>query len=412
MPTLNLSRAGTALLAAAMTLALAACARSQASGPAAAPPAPEVTVATVIAKPLRDFEEFTGRLQAVDSVEIRPRVSGFIDSVQFTEGARVKKGQLLFRIDPRPFQAEVNRLAAELRRARSQSELAASNHDRGKRLVSQHMISQQDFDQLATTASTANDDIGAAQAALETARLNLEFTEVRSPIDGRVSRALITAGNLVSNTSILTTVVSDDPVYAYFDADEQTYLKFSARTGTSASDGTHGSEDSVFMGLIDEQGYPHAGHLDFVDNQVDPQSGTIRGRAVFDNKDGRFTPGLFARIKLVGGDVRDTILIDERAVGTDLGKKFVLALKSDNTLEYRPVTLGAAVDGLRVVNNGLAANDVVVINGLQHVKPGIAVKPTKAAMDGDRAGVAQLAPKDDAKTALASRVAPGSNSQR
>ena len=408
MPTLNLSRAGTALLATALTLALAACARSQASGPAAAPPAPEVTVATVIAKPLRDFEEFTGRLQAVESVEIRPRVNGFIDSVQFTEGARVKKGQLLFRIDPRPFQAEVNRLSAELRRARSQSALAESNHQRGQHLVAQKLISQQDFDQLATTASTANEDIGAAAAALETARLNLEFTEVRSPIDGRVSRALITAGNLVSNTSILTTVVSDDPVYAYFDADEQTYLKFAPRGGDSAQD----AKDAVFMGLIDEDGYPHTGRLDFVDNQVDPQSGTIRGRAVFDNKDGRFTPGLFARIKLVSGNVRDTILIDERAVGTDLGKKFVLALKSDNTLEYRPVTLGAAVEGLRVVSNGLAANDVVVVNGLQHVKPGIAVAPTKVAMDGERQGVAQLAAPDAAKTLVAARASTASHSQR
>ena len=409
MPTLNLSRAGTALLAAAMALALAACARSQASGPKTAPPAPEVTVASVIAKPLRDFEEFTGRLEAVDSVEIRPRVSGFIDSVQFTEGTRVRKGQLLFRIDPRPFQAEVNRLTAELRRARSQSALAASNHDRGKRLVAQHMISQQDFDQLATAASTATDDIGAAAAALETARLNLEFTEVRSPIDGRISRALITAGNLVSNTSVLTTVVSDDPVYAYFDADEQTYLKFAPRgTAQGARE-----QDSVYMGLIDEDGYPHAGRLDFVDNQVDPQSGTIRGRAVFDNKDGRFTPGLFARIKLVGGTVRDTILIDERAVGTDLGKKFVLALKSDDTLEYRPVTLGASVEGLRVVSSGLAANDTIVVNGLQHVRPGIAVKPTRAAMDGDRAGVAQLEPPGaDAKAVLVSRVSPAAHSQR
>ena len=408
------SLAGSALLVTALAVALlAGCARSEAGGKPPAPPAPEVTVAGVIAKPLRDWQEFSGRLQAVDSVEIRPRVSGFIDSVQFTEGTRVKKGQLLFRIDPRPFQAEVNRLNAELRRTRSQSALAASNQDRGKRLVAQHMISQQDFDQLATTASTTTEDIGAAAAALETARLNLEFTEVRSPIDGRVSRALITAGNLVSNTSVLTTVVSDDPVYAYFDADEQTYLKFSARTGTSASDGTHGSEDSVFMGLIDEDGYPHTGRLDFVDNQVDPQSGTIRGRAVFDNKDGRFTPGLFARIKLVGGDVRDTILIDERAVGTDLGKKFVLALKSDNTLEYRPVTLGASVDGLRVVTNGLKSDDTVVVNGLQHVKPGIAVTPTKVAMDAERTGVAQLAaPNADAKAVLAGRASPAAHAQR
>ena len=396
---------------AAALVVLAGCGHSRAGGPAAAaPPAPAVTVAGVIAKPLRDWEEFSGRLQAVDSVEIRPRVSGFIDSVQFTEGARVKKGQLLFRIDPRPFQAVVNRLSAELRRARSQSALAASNHERGKRLVSQHMISQQDFDQLATNASTTGDDIGAAAAALETARLNLEFTEVRSPIDGRVSRALITSGNLVSNASILTTVVSDDPVYAYFDADEQTYLKFSSHK--ASPEGSRGGQDSVFMGLIDEEGYPHTGHLDFVDNQVDPQSGTIRGRAVFDNKDGRFTPGLFARIKLVGGDVKDTILIDERAVGTDLGKKFVLALKADNTLEYRPVTLGASVDGLRVVTTGLAANDVIVINGLQHVKPGIAVAPTKVAMDGERQGVAQLAAPDAAKTLVAARASTASHSQR
>jgi multidrug efflux system membrane fusion protein len=394
-------------LTVALAAALAGCSHSQAGTAQVAPPPPEVTVAGVIAKPLRDFEEFSGRLQAVDSVGIRPRVAGYIDAIAFTEGARVKKGQLLFRIDPRPFQAEVNRLSATLRQTRSQSALAASNHDRGKRLVSQQLISQQDFDQLATTAATANDGIGAAQAALETARLNLEFTEVRSPIDGRVSRALITAGNLVSNADVLTTVVSDDPVYAYFDADEQTYLRFSR-------DAAHdGNGESVFMGLIDEDGYPHAGRLDFVDNQVDPQSGTIRGRAVFDNKDGRFTPGLFARIKLVGGNVRDTILIDERAVGTDLGKKFVLALKSDNTLEYRPVTLGANVDGLRVVSDGLKPEDVIVVNGLQHVKPGIAVTPTKVAMDGDRKGVAQLAAPDaDSRALLASRVSPAAHAQR
>lgn len=394
--------AGTAF-AAALALVLAACARSEASDKPAAPPAPEVTVAGVISKPLRDWEEFSGRLEAVDSVDIRPRVSGYIDSIEFTEGARVKKGQLLFRIDPRPFQAEVNRLTAELRSARSQAKLAESNHDRGKRLVAQHMISQQDFDQLATVAATSADRIGAAKAALETARLNLEFTEVRSPIDGRVSRAMITAGNLVSNADVLTTVVSDDPIYAYFDADEQTYLKFSPHAG---------SQDSVFMGLIDEEGYPHAGRLDFVDNRVDPDSGTIRGRAVFDNKDGRFTPGLFARIKLVGSEVRDTILIDERAVGTDLGKKFVLALKPDNTLEYREITLGASVDGLRIVNSGLAANDVIVINGLQHVKPGIAVTPTKVAMDANTAGIAQLAPPGEAKTVLASRISPAAHAQR
>ncbi|MDR3387546.1 MAG: efflux RND transporter periplasmic adaptor subunit [Rudaea sp.] len=358
---------------------------SRAGNPAHAAAAPAVTVAEVVNRPLRDWEEFSGRLEAVSSVQIRPRVNGFIDSTQFSEGSRVHKGQLLFRIDPRPFQAEVDRLAAQLKRARSQSELAAINHDRGKQLIARHVISQQDFDQLATAAASSNDDISAAAAALEAARLNLEFTEVRAPIDGRVSRALITPGNLVTGDSILTTLVSDDPIYAYFDADEQTYLRFDHAAGA-------GNDNPVYMGLVDEQDFPHAGRLDFVDNQVDPRSGTIRGRAVFDNKDGRFTPGLFARIKLVSGQSRDTILIDERAVGTDLGKKFVLALKADNTLDYRPVTLGAAIDGLRVVKGGLAANDVIVINGLQHVHPGMAVVPTRAAMDSGHAGVVQIAP--------------------
>ena len=364
--------------------ALTGCSHSRASNNTpTAPPAPAVSVAEVVSRPLRDFEEFTGRLEPVTSVSIQPRVAGFIDSAQFSEGAHVKKGQLLFRIDPRPFQAEVDRLAAQLKRARSQSELAAINHERGKQLIAKHVIAQQDFDQLATTATSNNDDIGAAAAALEAARLNLEFTEVRSPIDGRASRMLITPGNLVSTTSVLTTVVSDNPVYAYFDADEQTYLRFTHNSAAGTS--------PVYMGLVDEQGYPHEGRLDFLDNQVDPRSGTIRARAVFDNKDGRYTPGLFARIKLIGGETRNTILIDERAVGTDLGKKFVLALKSDNTLEYRPVTLGATIDGLRVVNQGLTGGDVIVVNGLQHVRPGAAVAPTRVAMDAGSTGVAQLA---------------------
>lgn len=375
-------------------LVVAGCTRSQATG-TTAPPPPEVSVATVINQPLRDWEEFSGRLEAVDSVEIRPRVSGFVDSVNFAEGTRVKKGDLLFRIDPRPFRAEVNRLGAELKRARSQQQLAAANHERGKRLLGQHWISQQDFDQLATAEAMGADGVGAAQAALDAAKLNLEFTEVRAPIDGRVSRALITAGNLVSSASVLTTIVSDDPVYAYFDADEQTYLKFAHKASL-------GADSPVFMGLIDEQGYPHEGRLNFLDNVVDAQSGTIRGRAVFDNPEGRFTPGLFARIKLVGGEDRETVLIDDRAVGTDLGKKYVLVLKPDDTLERRFVELGASLGGLRVVKQGLASGDVIVVNGLQHARPGGAVKPMRVEMPANTAALGQLAPaKRTASTATA-----------
>ena len=365
-------------------LALAGCGHgSAAAGPAGAAPPPAVSVAEVVARPLRDFEEFSGRLEPVTSASIQPRVGGFIESAAFAEGAHVRKGQVLFSIDARPYQAEVDRLAAQLKRARTQAELAASNHARGQQLLAKHVIAQQDFDQLATAAQSSRDDIGAAEAALEAARLNLEFTQVRAPIDGRVSRMLITPGNLVTTASVLTTVVSDDPVYAYFDADEQTYLRF-------AHDANRG-DSPVYLGLIDEQGYPHQGRLDFLDNRVDPNSGTIRARAVFANHDGRFTPGLFARIKLVGGDARDRVLIDERAVGTDLGKKFVLALKADNTLEYRPVVLGASIEGLRVVNEGLAAGDVIVVNGLQHVRPGAAVTPQRVAMAVDSAAVSQIA---------------------
>jgi len=378
-----------ALAAAVVAACLAGCGHAPAGSNASAAPAPAVTVAEVVARPLRDFEDFSGRLEPVTTVSIQPRVAGFIESAQFAEGAHVKKGQLLFRIDPRPFQAEVDRLAAQLKRARTQAGLAASTRDRGQRLIDKHVIAQQDYDQLEAAAASSRDDIGAAEAALAAARLNLEFTNVRSPIDGRASRMLITPGNLVTTASVLTTVVSDNPVYAYFDADEQTYLRFA-----------HGADAAspVFMGLADEQGYPHRGRLDFVDNQLDANSGTIRARAVFDNADGRYTPGLFARIKLVGAQARAAILIDERAVGTDLGKKFVFALKTDNTLEYRPVTLGANIDGLRVVSEGLAAGDVIVVNGLQHVRPGAAVTPQRVRMEAN-ASVAQVSAPQPHKVA-------------
>ncbi len=369
------------LLAAAISIGLVSgCSHSSANPAAAAPPPPTVSVAEVVSKPLRDFEEFSGRLEPVTTVSVQPRVAGFIDTAQFSEGSRVKKGQVLFRIDPRPLQAEVDRLAAQLKRAHTQSDLASTQHKRGEQLLAKHVISQQDFDQLQATSVASQDDISSAAAALEAARLNLEFTQVKSPIDGRVSRMLITPGNLVNTQSILTTVVSDNPVYAYFDADEQTYLHFAHEANGAP----------VYMGLVDEQGYPHEGKLNFLDNQVDAHSGTIRARAVFDNGAGEFTPGLFARIKLVGGTPRDTILIDERAVGTDLGKKFVLALKKDNTVEYRPVTLGANIDGLRVVNQGLAIGDVIVVNGLQHVRPGASVTPQHLPMSTDNKGVAQI----------------------
>ena len=355
---------------------------------AANAPLPEVTVAEVIHQPLREWQEFTGRLQAVNTVEVRPRVSGYVDRVSFEDGTRVKKGQLLFQIDPRPFQAEVDRLVAERSRSVSDLELAKANRARAERLISAHAISREDYERLVAAEASAQGALGSIDASLREGRLNREFTEVRAPIDGHVSRAAITAGNLVTSSSLLTTLVSDDPVYVYFDADEQTYLRFAkAQRNAPAGDDAAG----VYIGLADEEGYPHAGRLDFIDNQVDPATGTIRARAALANPDGRYTPGLFARVRLIGGEDRDSVLIEDRAVGTDLSKQFVLTLAGDNRIEYRLVELGPEINGLRVVKQGLAPGEIIVVNGLQHVRPGQTVAPTRVAMASNSSGLAEVA---------------------
>jgi multidrug efflux system membrane fusion protein len=349
---------------------------------------PAVTVAEVIHRPLREWQEFSGRLQAVNSVEIRPRVSGFIDRVGFADGARVKKGQLLFQIDPRPFQAEVERLVAERTRSVSDLELAKANRARAERLIGAHAISREEYERQVAAEASAQGALGSIDASLQEARLNREFTEVRAPIDGHVSRAIITAGNLVTSASLLTTLVSDDPVYVYFDTDEQTYLRYAKATHEARA---HGGESDVFIGLVDEDGYPHPGKLDFIDNQVDATTGTIRARAALANPDGRYTPGLFARVRLVGGEDHDSVLIENRAIGTDLSKTFVLTLTKDNRIEYRLIELGPEINGLRVVTHGLAPNDLIVVNGLQHVRPGQSVAPTRVAMSDVAGGLAQVA---------------------
>jgi multidrug efflux system membrane fusion protein len=363
---------------------------------AAHAPLPEVTVAQVIHRPLREWQEFSGRLQAVNTVEVRPRVSGYIDRVSFVDGARVKKGQLLFQIDPRPFQAEVDRLTAERSRSVSDLALARANRARAERLIDAHAISREEYERLGAAETSAQGALSSVDASLQAARLNREFTEVRAPIDGHVSRAVITAGNLVTGASLLTTLVSDDPVYVYFDADEQTYLRYAKAKHAQARAGAEPS--GVYIGLVDEEGYPHSAELDFIDNQVDATTGTIRARAALANPDGRYTPGLFARVRLVGGEERDSVLIEDRAVGTDLSKKFVLTLAADNRIEYRLVELGPEINGLRVVSRGLAPGELIVVNGLQHVRPGQAVAPTRVAMGDNPAGLAQVATRPSAVT--------------
>jgi multidrug efflux system membrane fusion protein len=349
-------------------------------------PAPaEVSVAEVICKQLGDSDEFTGRLEAVNAVEVRPRVSGYLQSVHFKEGAIVRQRDLLFQIDPRPFQAEVDRLKGDLSQAKAQLSRAQSDFLRAERLHNNDGMSAEEYDRRAAVRNEAEARIASTEAALRGAELNLEFTRVTAPITGRVGRAEITEGNLVESGAAqvkpLTTLVSLDPIYVYFDVDEQTYLKY-ARVTQSHGTSSHDLRSAALLGLADEDGFPHVGQVSFVDNQVSSSTGTIRLRATFANKNLALTPGLFARIRLQGGRAHSGCLARDEAVVTDLNQKYVFVLGKNNTIEYRPVKLGPMTDGLRVVHDGLHDGDVIVVNGLQRVRPGAAVTPKKVSMAG------------------------------
>jgi RND family efflux transporter MFP subunit len=387
----GMSIRGLALISAlGLTLSLAGCSAKTADPP----PPPGVTVAAVLDRDINEWDEFTGRLQAVDQVEIRPRVSGYIKRVTFPEGKEVRKGEVLFEIDARPYQADLARAEAQLEQARTASELAAREVARAQRLVSVKAISQEEFDSRTSAQANGLASVRAAEAAVQTARLNLGWTQVRSPIAGRVSNAEVTAGNLVQagppTATLLTTVVSLDPIYAYFEGDEQTYLKYTtlARAGTRPS--SRDVRNPIYMGLANEDGFPHKGYVDFVDNRLNPETGTIRARAVFSNKDRLYTPGLFARMKLVGSGRYRAALVLDRAIGTDQDKKFVLVLKPDKTVEYRSVQPGRLVDGLRVISSGLKGGEQIVINGLQRIRPGMKVTPTVGSMEPDSTTTASV----------------------
>jgi len=344
-------------------------------------PPPQVTVASVISKSVTEFDEFTGRFEAIDRVEVRPRVNGYISSVNFTEGSEVKKGDVLFVIDQRPYAAELKRAQAQLAQAKSAQALAKSEKARATNLLAQHAISQEEYDTRSSGDEQAEANVQLAEAALDTAALNMTYTKVTSPINGRVSRANITLGNLVTNgQTLLTTVVSLDPIYVRFDGDEQAFLRSVKQAKDNVANGSKETAAPVLVALADEPGFPHNGVMVFQDNEVDPQTGTIRIRAKLDNHDRAFTPGLFARVRLLGDKKYDALLINDSAVGTDQTVKYVLVVGADNKVEYRPVKLGPVIDGLRVVRDGLKVDDTIVVNGLQRVRPGSPVTPQKVAM--------------------------------
>ena len=350
----------------------------------AAPQAPTVSAADVVVKSISQWDSFNGRIEAVESVQLRPRVSGYIDKVNYTDGQEVKKGQVLFTIDDRTYRATLEQAQAALARAKTQASLAQSEANRTDKLVNTHLVSREEWEQRRAAAVQAQADIRAAQAAVDAAQLNLDFTKVTAPIDGRASRALITSGNLVTagdSASVLTTLVSQKTVYVYFDLDESTYLHYQKLALSGQGAASNHQALPVEIGLVGEDGYPHQGKVDFLDNQLTPSTGTIRMRALLDNTQRQFTPGLFARVRLPGSAEFQATLIDDKAVLTDQDRKYVYVVDKESKAQRRDITPGRLADGLRIVQQGLKPGDKVIVDGLQKVfMPGMPVNAKTVAM--------------------------------
>lgn len=344
---------------------------AKATPTASAPPAATVDVASVVTQTITDWQEYSGRLEAIDHVDVRPQVSGKLIAVHFKDGSLVNKGDLLFTIDPRPFEAELNRAKAQLASAEAQVTYSSANLGRNQRLIQSNAIAHQELDQAENEARSANANLQAAKAAVETARLNLEYTRITAPVSGRISRAEVTVGNVVSagnGAQVLTSLVSVSRLYASFDVDEQTYLKYISNQRNSA-------QVPVYLGLANESGFSREGYISSIDNNLNTTSGTIRVRATFDNPKGVMLPGLYARIRLGGGQPRAAILISPTAIGIDQDKRFVVVVDAKNQTAYREVKLGAQQDGLQIINSGLQVGDRIVVNGLQRIRPGDPVSP-------------------------------------
>ncbi len=359
----------------ALAMLATSCSRGEAQP--TPPPPPTVTVAPAEQQSIVEWNEFTGRVQPVNSVEVRPRVSGYIQEVRFQSGQLVKKGDVLFVIDPRWNQAAYDERKAQYDQAKSEA-------DRVEKLLTNNAISAEEAEARSARAEVA-------KAALDSARLDLDYTEVRSPIDGRVSRALLTEGNYVNGdaggATMLTTVVSVDPVYVYADIDEDTILRFNRLVASGKLGNSVDGKVPVELQLADEKNFPHKGHIESFDNQLNPDTGSILLRAVFKNEDGRILPGLFARIRIPLSEKHEAILVDERAIGTDQAQKFVLTLSPTNTVQYQAVDLGPLVDGKRVVRSGLVAGQKIVVNGMARVRPGMPVTPQTGESNGPASDV-------------------------
>ena len=381
MPLLSplLRTAWPASLVALLLPLLSACGElSGATAPATPPPGPPaVSVAAAITREVVETDDFPGRIAAIESVEIRARVSGYLEAIHFTPGAEVARGDLLFTIDPRPFEARLAEAEAQRANTLADLDLARIERERQERMLVDRATSQREFDAANAAVVRLEAALRANDAAIATARLELAYTRITAPVAGRVGKEEITVGNLIQGdgpgSPILTTLVSVDPIYVTFEADERAWLSYIAQA--------QGDELAVTVGLADEEGFPHRARLGFVDNRVDPQTGTLRLRAVLDNADRRFTPGLFARVRLAASNAaRSAVLVSDRAIGTDQSRRFVLVVDGEGVARYRLVTPGRLADGLRIIESGLEAGEEIVVNGLQRVRPGSPVTPERIEM--------------------------------
>jgi multidrug efflux system membrane fusion protein len=341
-------------------------------------PPTRVNVAPVVEREVAAWDEFSGRFVAVDAAEIRPRVMGYLTRIAYVEGSEVARGDLLFEIDDREYRAALARAEAEVARARTRLTKAERDVERGRKLVEIKAMSREEWDQKEAELAQAKADLAAMQAAAEQARLQLEFTRVTAPIAGRVGEARIKVGNLVDASTVLTDIVALDPIHVHFEGDERTWLRYRERNRAGTGPGTR---PQVQVGLADEDGYPHTGEVDFVDTRLDPATGTIRARAVLANPDRRFAPGLYARVRLLGARPQPKLLIHEQAVLTDQDKKYVYVVGAGNAAQRKDVVLGAKVDGLRIVEEGLTPGDRVVVNGMRRIFfPGALLDPVTVPM--------------------------------
>jgi RND family efflux transporter MFP subunit len=373
------------LPAAILAVLLAGCDQGQPQSRQAAPPPPTVSVAKPVQREIVEWDEYTGRFDATQTVEIRARVSGYLDEVRFKDGQEVKQGDALFAIDPRPFERALEQARAELFAAKTKVENASLDVTRGLKLIGEKYISDKTLDDRKSLVRDAQATVKVAEAKVKSAELDLSFAIVAAPISGRIGRTLVTAGNWVSagsasGATLLTTIVSQDPIYIYFDVNENNYIKYKRLAERGVTAGAADVGAPVEVALPDEHGFPHKGLLDFLDNRLDPGTGTLRARAVLPNKAGLFSAGLFARVRVTGTPSYAALLLPDEAIGTDQTNKYVLVVGGDGTVERRNVKLGPLVEGLRVVREGLAAEDWVITRGLQRASPGSKVVPKRVAI--------------------------------